>query len=427
MNKEPSTKTDIIKNAGKLLSANLLVQLLALATYPVLSRLFTPADFGLLALFLSAGDIVGRMSTLSIEESILLPKREKEAYSIAGVGVYAVGIVALLTLLFVLFNRFVVEVVEIGNSFFWLPLYVLILGLVRVCIYLFNRYKLYKNISFSISGQGISNAALRLSSGFLRLPYVALIASATLSQVVSLAIYVAAMVKRRLFRLFYFPSYNETKQILSKYHQFPRYVMTQNFLNSLSTNLPYFMLIGTFGATELGLYSMAFTFAFTPVNVFSASVYRVLYEKFSSLKNQTKRMGAVFSGYVKVVLAIALPVFIVIGYFAEELFGFVLGAEWVPAGRYFRIILPWIFMGLLLGPLASVGLIFAKQRYVFWAYAVLLLFRAGALLAGLFFDSMPFALILFSASGVVVMGWLFFCYFSWIKEYDKGCASGEPL
>ena len=423
MDKEVSTKTDIIKNAGKLLSANLLVQLLALATYPVLSRLFTPADFGLLALFLSAGDIVGRMSTLSLEEAILLPKKEKEAYSITAVGGYAVAIVALLTLLFVLFNRFVVEIVEIPDSFFLLPLYVFVLGLLRLCIYLFNRYKLYKAISFSISGQGISNAAFRLGSGFLRLSYVALIASVLLSQVVSLVIYVAGMIKRRMFRLFYFPSYGETKHVLTEYHQFPRYVMTQNLLNSLSANLPYFMLIGTFGATELGLYSMAFTVAFTPVNVFTGSVYRVLYEKFSSLKNQGRKMMSVFSGYLKIVLAFTLPVFVVAGYFAEELFGFVLGAEWVPSGRYFRIILPWIFFGLLMNPLASVALIFTKQRYIFCSYALLLVFRAGALLAGVFFVDMSLALILFSVSGVVVMGWLLFCFYGWIKEYDKSCLS----
>ena len=425
MSKEGFIKNDIIANVGKLFSANLLVQLLALATYPVLSRLFTPADFGLLALFLSIGDIVGRMSTLSLEEAVLLPKRDKEAYSIVGVGAYAVGVVALLTFLFVLFNRFVVEVVEYPDSFFLLPVYVFVVGLLQLCAFLFNRYKLYKEISFSISGMGVANALFRLGSGFFRLSYAALIVSTLLSQVVSLAIYVVGMVKRGLFRLFSFPTYGETKRVLAEYRQFPCYVMTRNFLNSLSGNLPLFMLIGAFGSTEVGLYSMAFTLAFRPVNVFSGSVYRVLFEKFSGLKNRGDQMMPIFAWYLKVVFAMALPVFLLAGYFAEELFGFVLGAEWGSSGGYFRIILPWIFMVLLSTPLASVALIFAKQKCAFWIDVVYLLLRVGALSVGIFFADMPLALGLFSASGVAVMMLLLCCYFSWIKSYDKSRAIGE--
>ena len=425
MSKEGFIKNDIIANVGKLFSANLLVQVLALATYPVLSRLFTPADFGLLVLFLSIGDIVGRMSTLSLEEAVLLPKRNKEAYSIVGVGVYAVGIVALLTFLFVLFNRFVVEVVEYPDSFFLLPVYVFVVGLLQLCAFLFNRYKLYKEISFSISGMGVANALFRLGSGFLRLSYAALIVSTLLSQVVSLAIYAAGMVKRGLFRLFSFPAYGETKRVLVEYRQFPCYVMTRNFLNSLSGNLPLFMLIGAFGSTEVGLYSMAFTLAFRPVNVFAGSVYRVLFEKFSTLKNRGEQMMPIFVWYLKIIFAIALPVFLFAGYFAEELFGFILGSEWASSGGYFRIILPWIFMVLLSTPLASVALVFAKQKYAFWIDVIYLLLRVGALSVGIFFADMPLALGLFSASGVVVMMVLLCCYFSWIKSYDKSRAFGE--
>jgi len=425
MSKEGLITNDIIANVGKLFSANLLVQLLALAVYPVLSRFFSPADFGLLALFLSVGDIVGRMSTLSLEEAVLLPKRDKEAYSIVGVGVYAVGIAVLLTFLFVLFNRFVVEVVEFSDSFFLLPVYVFVVGLLQLCTFLFNRYKLYKEISFSISGMGVTNALFRLGGGFLRLSYVALIASALLSQMVSLAIYAVEIVKKRLFRLFIFPSYNETKRVLVDYRQFPRYVMTRNFLNSLSGNLPFFMLIGVFGSAEVGLYSMAFTLAFRPVNVFSGSVYRVLFEKFSDLKNRGGQMMPIFAWYLKIVFAIALPAFLLAGYFAEQLFGFILGAEWISSGSYFRIILPWIFMVLLSTPLASIALVFAKQKYAFWIDVVYLFFRMGALSVGIFFADMPLALGLFSASGVAVMMVVLCCYFSWIKSYDKSCAIGE--
>ena len=419
MGKGISIKYDVVRNAGKLLSANILVQGVAFATFPFLSRLFTPADFGLLALFLSIGDMVGRMGTLSLEEVSLLPKRHKEACRISAVGLYSVTIVAFFTLLVVSFDQFAIKLFDFPASFFLLPLYVLIIGLTQLSTFLFSRFRLYKDISFAITGTGLSNAVFRLLSGFCRLSYVALIVSSLLSQLAGLLIYLARMAKKGFFRLFSFPSYADTKKTLRKYKEFPVYVMTRNFVNSLSGNLPYFMLVGTFGATEIGLYSMAHTMAFRPINVFSTSVYQVLFEKFSSLKNGNKPLLPLFRGYLKTVFLLALPFFLVCGYFAEELFGVVFGMEWTVSGRYFRIILPWIFMVLLSVPLSSIALVFSKQKWAFWIDIIYLLLRAGSLGLGILLGNMETALTLFSISGALIMGSLLCLYLIWIKKHDR--------
>ena len=412
-------KYDIVKNAGKLLSANLSVQVVAFVVYPFLSRLFTPADFGLLALFLGIGDMVSRAGTLSLEEAALLPKKHKEAFALAAIGGYSTVFFALMLLLFLLFDRFVITTAEFPASFFLLPVYVLFVGLTQLFSYLFARFRLYKDISFSIAGAGASNSALRLLSGFCGLSYAALIISSILAQLTGLLVYAVQTVKKRMFRLLHLPSYNKTKKLLKQYRQFPVYVMTRNFLNSLSGNLPYFMLIGIFGNTEVGLYSMAYVVAFKPVNVFSSSVYQVLFEKFSSLKNNEKPLTPVFLGYLKIVFLLALPCFLVCGYFAQEIFGFLFGAEWRTSGRYFQIILPWIFMVLLSVPLSSIALVFSKQRFAFLIDIIYLLLRAGALGLGIALANMKTALALFSISGALIMGALLFCYLIWINRYDK--------
>ena len=52
-----------VQNVGKLLSANVVAQVIGLVVYPILSRMYAPEDFGLLNLFLSIGNV------LVVEES----------------------------------------------------------------------------------------------------------------------------------------------------------------------------------------------------------------------------------------------------------------------------------------------------------------------------------------------------------------------
>lgn len=419
MGREPSTAKEIIKNAGKLLSANLFVQILVFAAYPLLSRLFSPTDFGILALFLGIGDIVSRLGTLSLEEAILLPQKDREACFIAGLSIYSLLIVSFVSFLFFVINQYAVAFYEFSNYFLLLPVYIFLAGLVQIYNFLFNRGRHYRDISLSIVGMGLSNTCFRILGGFLRFSYPALILSSILSQGVALLVYFVKITRQKLSRSVLFPSRKEAMKLLANYRQFPFYVMTRNFLNSLSGNLPYFMLINYFGASKLGCYSMAFTMAFKPVSLFSNSIYQVLFEKFSTLKRNRCSLSKVFGGYLVIVFSLALPLFLLAGYFSEIVFNFFLGPGWESVGHYFRILLPWIFMVLLSTPLASIPLIFSQQKYAFGIDFVYLCLRIGALACGIFFKNIELALSLFSMTGVAIMGTLLIWYYSLIRKYDK--------
>ena len=419
MGKEPSAAKDIIKNTGKLFSANLFVQIIVFAAYPLLSRLFSPTDFGVLALFLGIGDIVARLGTLSLEEAILLPKKDKEASFIAGLSIYSLFIVSLVSFLFFVVNQYVVTCYEFSNYFLLLPIYIFLTGLVQIYNFFFNRDRLYRDISISIAGMGLSNTCFRVLGGLLRFSYPALLLSSIFSQGVALSVYFMKVAKQKLGSVVLFPSRKEAVKLLLNYRQFPAYVMTRNFLNSLSGNLPYFMLIDYFGASKVGCYSMAFTMAFKPVSLFSNSIYQVLFEKFSTLKKSGLPLRKVFVSYLVIVFSLALPLFLLAGYFSEMIFNLFLGPGWEEVGHYFRILLPWIFMVLLSTPLASIPLIFSQQKYAFGIDLVYLCLRVGALACGIFFRNIELALFLFAMAGVVIMGVLLFWYYLLIKKYDK--------
>src|SRR5574341_1067345 len=65
-------------------------QLLTLAAMPVLSRLFTPADYGTYAVYASLVAIPSALAAWSYEAAIPLPKEEEEARRLLALSLAAV-------------------------------------------------------------------------------------------------------------------------------------------------------------------------------------------------------------------------------------------------------------------------------------------------------------------------------------------------
>ena len=72
-------KSSGVRNFTKLLSANVVAQVIGLVVYPILTRMYAPEDFGLLNLFMSIGGVLAILSTAEYYYAIVLPKEEKDA------------------------------------------------------------------------------------------------------------------------------------------------------------------------------------------------------------------------------------------------------------------------------------------------------------------------------------------------------------
>ena len=72
-------QSKLVRNSAKLISANAIAQAIGLLVYPILSRLYTPEDFGLLNLFLGIGGLLVLLSTAEYQYAILLPKEERKS------------------------------------------------------------------------------------------------------------------------------------------------------------------------------------------------------------------------------------------------------------------------------------------------------------------------------------------------------------
>ena len=72
--------SELIKNSFVLFSGSVIAQALSVLMYPVLSRIYSPEQFGTFALFMSVTSVAAILGTGVYEQAIILPKSENQAW-----------------------------------------------------------------------------------------------------------------------------------------------------------------------------------------------------------------------------------------------------------------------------------------------------------------------------------------------------------
>ena len=71
--------SSFVRNVLVVMSGSAAAQAIALASTPIISRLFEPSDFGVFGAFTSVSSIVGAGATLQYAQALMLPKEEDDA------------------------------------------------------------------------------------------------------------------------------------------------------------------------------------------------------------------------------------------------------------------------------------------------------------------------------------------------------------
>ena len=114
-----------------------------------------------------------------------------------------------------------------------------------------------------------------------------------------------------------------------------------------------------------------------------------------------------------------MPVAVAGFFWAEPIFTFLLGDQWVGTGFYVRCLLPWLVVRLLANSLAFVANLFETQQVDFWMQVVLLALRVAALGVGIALKDFRLAILLFCAVSTAVQLVQLAWYLWQLRRYDR--------
>lgn len=90
---------ETFKNISTLMTGTVFSAIIPILTAPVMSRLFTATDYGILGLYMSISGLIGVIAYSHYSNAIMLPKEDEEAKQVVWFSVYISSAVSLITLL----------------------------------------------------------------------------------------------------------------------------------------------------------------------------------------------------------------------------------------------------------------------------------------------------------------------------------------
>lgn len=412
-------KNKFLQNVLTLMSGTAIAQVITLIISPILTRYYTPEEFGELAFFTTSVAILAIVSSLRLEHSIMLPKSNDEAIKIYRITVLFSGIVNLCVFFSLfLFGNKINSILFKSDTIWWMyfiPLAAFLNNYYQSCFFIANRYKEYKILSFSKVVQSFSAAVTNILSGVMNIS-----AGLILGNIIGW-LFSSNIVGRILMRRNNEGNsinWYEVKSVFSRYRDFPLVSTPHALMNTISSSFPIFSLGYFFSSTITGYYSLGLRIIQLPLGVISSSIQSVLYEKVVNLYNANSKITPFLKKYLLLTFSISIIPYLIFVIAAPNLFAVIFGESWRQAGDYIVILSPWLYIVFLTSPLSFLPALTQMQGGAFKLEIINTVLKIIGLIVGGFFHSVILSLLLFSLAGFLMVSYNLFWYFKLAQRND---------
>lgn len=359
-----SNSSDFNRHFGKLFSTSLLIGLITAICIPIIARIYTPEELGQYQLLLSIIVVFSSVSSFKYEMAIVLPK-----YKYQSRVIFQVALGALLTstiiycVLFYFISDLILEyfnAVELIMYAWVVPIAIFITGLSQILQMCLVSNSDFNQLSINKGSQSIGNNVLNIGIGVVSPSFSSLLISYLASFLLTISITSHRLKKYGKSTIYSLPL---LMRYAVKYKKFPTINTLNVFLNTISMNLPIFMLSKQYSFEVVGVFMMANRLLDMPISLISGSLNQV-YTKFASddyresaikLKNRyLNTLNKLF--FASALFCFSILILATIG--IENL----LGDEW---GKVNTIIIILMFakaFQLMNSPLSSTLMIVNKQE-----------------------------------------------------------------
>lgn len=401
--------SNFITNVLKLISGSVAAQSLSILLIPIITRIYNPDDFGIFQLFMSISGILVIVSTFSYQFAIMLPKTEEDAANITAVCVVLVTFTSLLTgVLILLLPGNVDHIFNTPGISTYLPLIPLIIflnGMFFVQNYWLSRKTRFGVIAGSRVSNTLTSKAFQIGFAKWSITPFGLVGGFIAGYVFADLVMLRGIKKD--FQVFKKISITKMKEMAILYKKFPLFSSWSSVANTISPQVPAFLLAYFYSTSVVGYFSLANQVVNMPMGIVGSAIGQVFFQKVSEVKNGngTGDMKVIVKEVYQKLISIGIFPMILLMLIGEQIFTFAFGDNWQIAGTYVKILVPWIFLVFLSSPISTLYNVYEKQT-VWLIFSIILLgSRVVALVIGGTYGSPEFALALYSFTGIVFWLW----------------------
>ncbi len=326
------------KKVIQMATGTFLAQGLTVAVSPLLTRLYTPADFGILAVMLTLVGTLSTFSSMRYEVALPIPEDEEVAANLLVANLVIVGCTTLIAIIGVfLFKGYLLRLLhgpELGPYLWLFPVSLLGIGLYEVLSYWGIRRQAYKMLGRTRITQSLSQAAVQLGMPFFMHGPAGLLVGDAVGRSQGSGTLGRWVLKNEAEHL-----KKVSKQgmiaALKRYRDFPIFSTGTMFMNNFTLRIPGLFLAAQFGPAVAGLYSLGQRVFVLPETVIAASVGKVFYGEAARIgAGDPQGLMRLFWRTVARMALLGLPVIVALAVIARIMFPIIFGEQWRMAGIY---------------------------------------------------------------------------------------------
>jgi len=410
-------KNDLYKDVATLVGGTGIAQALPILISPILTRIYTPDQFGILAFYMAVIAVVAVASTGRYEMAILLPRKNSAAYNLAGFStILALGVSFVFFIVLMLFGDDILDLFGFGSMpvlYYAIPAGIFALGLFQISTFLLNRIKKYNELATAKIARSGGVSVGQLIFGFAGFPTFGLVYGKLVGELCS-ALYATKDASFKNSRL----SWIVMKAEAITYREMPKVNAPHAVSNTLSNQLPNIVLAGFFSPAIAGFYNLSYRICYAPVMLISSSVYQVYSRSVSEYQKKGEDIHHFTVSIVKKLALTAIIPFTVLLIVAPPLFEFIFGSPWRVAGFYTQLLAPMLFLVFIVSPVTYIPVLLGYQRKAFFLDVLYLVLRTGVLFAGYYLGSATIAIAAFSGVGVLFQIYLLLWLLSLTRNHN---------
>lgn len=400
-------KSRFVQSVIALMTGNLIALLFSIGSSPVTARLFTPQNFGTLALFVSIVAIAGGISSLCYERAIVLPKSDEDAIAVKGLSfIILIVITSISLLLIIFFKDVIVELLHNEEFIIWLwfiPFAIFIRGAIRILRFWRIRNKEFKSIAAATVCETVCSASVKITAGF----FIGAVTGGLIFGFV-FGIFIAGinlLLRPKIInfkRIIDVVSLRRISRLAKTYKKFPYFASWNFFLNLLSQEIAVFILAFFYTPAIVGFYSLGNRVLGQSIMILSESIHNSYFQKASEyVQNKISVLNSLKKISVTLLLLGFVP-FIILSVWGKLIFVVIFGSNWEMAGAFVQIMSPWFLFILLSAPANVVFEVFQKQDIKLVLNICRTIFRVASLCVGYYFFGNPTKVLLFFSCTNVV-------------------------
>ncbi len=371
-----------LSSIGVLFAGTISAQLVYLVGSMVITRLFSPGEFGYFAQLMALVVPFALIVTLRMEFAISLPTNETESLVIFYLTVVFAIMGSLVTLAigFSLLETDLNYLNFLDPNLVTLGTFCVFLTAIYSSLTYWNLFRArFQSIAIARPAQAAGITTGQISFGVAGTAQVGLVAGHILGQLVGVTVLtrsffltshgprgqLAELTTREIVQL--------SKSLLRRYRKFPLISTPSGLMNTLSNGLPVILLGATYGVAEAGLFALMQRVVAGPLALLSGPFLDVFKEQGAREKREKSEFSSVYLTTLGLLAVVGLVPALAIATIGETLFAMFFGEVWKASGSYASALALMFYLRFVASPLSYSFVIAERQgQDFFWQLGLLL-------------------------------------------------------